>query len=541
MVKTNPNIYLLFGIVGVILNLLIMFFSLRGTYTPYKLVGISGLQGDRGKIGEMGMRGVRGLRGKKGGKGNIGNAGSRGLIGADSGNPGGQRIYCLTDDCIKKNSIYHGKTTLTDGVRIWPSDECINSGNVEYNTLDNHYVSDNNNHNIKCGYNWIWSDRQSTNSCVRDVGNDLYKNSNVRWIPGEVSEASPTLASTKGGYGVSTNNVHCKNECPECPGRNTRTKVCGNLNDSSRPARVEGTCQRETLNQLATNTLIFCCNQDGSDIEKNIGSACKPKIREYCQNEENYNECKEKMGFSNETKFRDTLGLDDRRCSLDEDKNLPGGNKDIRNWCVDSWGCCRALTGVRRMKHESWRDAYCRNLQMGWIRAANPANLVSGTKNMYQPISDKEKARLESKNFICRYVTNPTKFARAIDSKGVGPCFGLGCKKLVQEVTNSFKAQKLTGSNDDNQIVPSKLNNLKKGETTNFWSFLGENNSWGENAGNPYSSEGGELKGQMIPLKESDNMNDLYNKGELFFQCIHKDNLESGSFLSNLKKCHGTT
>ena len=40
--------------------------------------------------------------------------------------------------------------------------------------------------------------------------------------------------------------------------------------------------------------------------------------------------------------------------------------------------------------------------------------------------------------------------------------------------------------------------------------------------------------------KVPDNMEDLYDKGELFFQCIHKDNLRSGSNLSNLKKCQGT-
>jgi hypothetical protein len=158
---------------------------------------------------------------------------------------------------------------------------------------------------------------------------------------------------------------------------------------------------------------------------------------------------------------------------------------------------------------------------------------------MYQPISDKEKTRLENKNFICRYVTNPTKFARSIDSKGVGPCNGSGCKKLVQEVADNFKSQAIIGRSDSEQIYSNKLRNLKKGETSKFWSFLGENNSWGETAGNEYSSEGGILKGQMVPVEEN-QMNELYKKNELFFQCIHKDNLESGSYLSNLKKCQGT-
>jgi hypothetical protein len=540
MIKTNPDIYLLFGIVGILLNLIIMFFSLRGKYTPTTLAGVSGWQGDRGTQGNIGIKGVKGLRGKKGKRGNYGNHGAIGLIGAYSGDSAGKRIYCSSDDCIKKNTTYHAPTSLTDGVRVWPSDECINAGNFQYSTLGAHNVSDNNNHHIKCGYNWIWSDRQSANSCVKDIGDDLYKNSEVRWISGARSLASPTLASIKGGYGVSKNNLTCKNECPECPGRNTRTKVCGNLKDSSRPPRVEGTCQRETLDQLSTNALIFCCNQDGSDIEKNIGTVCKPKITEYCNNNDNLEECKAKMGFSADLKFRDTVKSNDKRCSMDADNNLPGGNNNIRNWCVDSWGCCRALTGVRRMRHESWRDAYCRTLQMGWIRAANPRNLVSGTNTMYQPISDKEKTRLESKEFVCRYVTNPNKFARAIDSKGVGPCSGRGCHTLVQEVSDNFKAQTITGGYENGQLVPKELDNLKTGESTNFWSFLGENNSWGSSAGNPYSSDGGRLGGKMRPITSSDNMGDLYDKGELFFQCIHKDNLRSGSNLSNLKKCQGT-
>ena len=106
MVKTNPDIYFLFGIVGIILNLIIMFFSLRGKYTPTTLEGVPGLQGDRGEIGNIGNRGVIGLKGKKGGRGNVGNYGSIGLIAANSGDPAGQRIYCSTDNCMKKNSIF---------------------------------------------------------------------------------------------------------------------------------------------------------------------------------------------------------------------------------------------------------------------------------------------------------------------------------------------------------------------------------------------------------------------------------------------------
>ena len=351
MFKTKPDIYLKVGVIGIVINLVILFFTLYGRFTPDNLKGVTGWQGDRGFKGRKGIQGVRGLRGKKGGRGNDGNYGSIGLQGAYSGNSAGKRIYCHSDNCFKKNSTYHGRTELTEGARIWPSDECINAGNFENDILSHHNIDDHFEHNMKCGYNWIWSDRQNSKSCVKDVGADLYRDGNVRWINGEVSESCPTLASIKGGYGVSTNNSKCKNECPECPGKNTRKKFCGNLSDYSRPARVEGTCQRETLEDLSGNSLIFCCNQDGSDIEKNMGTACNPKITEYCKNEKNKEECRKNMGFSGEAKFRDTINLNDRRCKLDKDNYLPGGDKKIRNWCVGTWGCCRALTGVRRMRH----------------------------------------------------------------------------------------------------------------------------------------------------------------------------------------------
>ena len=537
---TNPDKYVILGLVGIFINLIVMFFSLRGKYTPQTLKGVTGLQGSRGSIGTQGYSGMTGLRGKKGHRGEDGNFGNIGLIGSSDGNTSGKRIFCATENCMKKNSDFHNKTLISDGIRIWPSDECINSGNVIANRITEHQVFDKNKHNIKCGYNWLWSDRKNIDSCVRsDIGQQFNDNSNLKWISGPTSEISPTLSKTKNGYAISTNNNKCLEECPECPGKNTRTKYCSRLNDYSRPSRVEGTCQKDSLEELASNSLIFCCNQDGNDIEKNRGSACKPKITEYCENPKNKEECRKNMGFSTENKFRDTISLDDRRCQIDENKNLPGGDKDIRNWCVGTWGCCRALTGVRRMRHESWRDAYCRNLQMGWIRASSSRNLTPGTKTLFQPISDKEKQRLESKGFVCRYVKTPKMVRRSIDNKGLGPCKGDGCSGLVQEVSEDYKTQKLVSGNDIGQSVPDELAEFKKGETTNYWSFLGENMSWGKSTGNPQSPDGGILNGNMIPITEFDDKNALAESGNLFFQCVHRDNLESEVNINNLKRCEG--
>ena len=527
----NTDKYIIFGLIGIFANIILLFLMISGKYTPDTLKGAVGFQGKIGYRGPQGVKGIKGLKGKKGGRGLKGESGDTGVDADIDGLTAGKRIFCSTKDCIKE------KAEFSNNTRIWPSDDCINSGNIISNTVQKHIVNNAKTHNFNCGYNWIWSDRINANSCTK-IGNNFTKDDNtVKWIDEDINNISPTHMNNKGGFGISMNKKTCEKKCPKCPGMNTRKKKCKNLSSRSRPALVEGTCQEETINELKNNSLIFCCEEDGDDIEKNTRSACKPKLTEYCLNSKNRDECLKELGYSNNVNFRDTLTVFDEngnikrlddRCKSDEKGNRYGGDNNFRNWCINSWGCCQPLNGVRRMKQESWRDAYCRNLQMGWIRAIHPYDRVRGTKTKFQPISDNEKNRLEKKNFVCRFVKNPSKRGRSLNENGLGPCVGLGCKDLANNNISNLN-QGIVGNFEMNQPVPAIIEDgIVKGDTTKYTSFLGEDSSWGRNE-----------NGQMVELDVNDDKNKLYLEDNLFYQCIHKSNLIEGSSLKNLKECHG--
>ena len=262
--------YIIIGFIGVIINLVIMFSIINGKYTPHTLSGATGLQGLRGEYGISGSQGARGVTGDKGGRGGTAQSGRKGSIGAH-----GKIIFCSTDDCIKANSEYHS-IDQEQSVRLWPSHDCINAGDpVSHGPWDN--INDKNNHDIKCGYNWVWSDRKADDSCVKagenvkflsDKTDDTKK---VSWVnhDGISSSISPTLSNLKGGFGVSSNKDNCIDSCPECPGQqlwsntqnryvNSRAVSCGReINDRSRPPIVDGTCKNSTFNELEGKVKTF--------------------------------------------------------------------------------------------------------------------------------------------------------------------------------------------------------------------------------------------------------------------------------------------
>lgn len=405
----------LFITIGIIINILIFYYIMKNLYTKNRLKGAYGMQGHQGDIGPKGLQGPRGPRGLQGGPGEDGNPGIQGNRGKD-----GERIYCSTSDCIDKRVI----TTETDNEKIWPSKDCRKSLFTGERNEEN---EDTANLNGYCGRNWVW-ENNTNERCNNGSTNGWHGNV---WDDGSISEgvnqtykwsATQNNASELGAHFSSsidscnpTNNDDParKGNCPTI----RRNLKCRDLTSKNiHPA--EGSCRSESKDNLKNNALIFCCGQDGKDIENNNGSAClvtgKNSDGTYTYSKNRFNKCNKGPVKVRDTTFGDNVNRIYRNSAQPATQ---GGNvtyENVRSWCIGDWGCCNGLSGQKRYQNENWRQSYCRNLHSGFIekdsltqREINRLNeLGTFEGNPPNPYNKKTDTNIRGpyKDFSCREV-----------------------------------------------------------------------------------------------------------------------------------------
>jgi hypothetical protein len=347
--------------IGIIANILIFYFVMKNLYTKNRLKGAYGMQGKQGDIGPEGLRGPKGPGGPQGPRGNDGPQGPQGQQGKY-----GERIYCSSIDCNDKRIIRRDPDD-PNSEQIWPSRDCRKS-------LYTDSITDTTT-NGWCGRNWVW-EKNTVASCNNNsTQNGWYGNV---WDDGSVSEENnqtykwstvvqTNLKKEELGTHFAPSTADCNSIVDErsgnCPTVSRNSKCRDLTTKSVHPA--EGSCRNETREKLNNNALMFCCGQDGQDIEDNRGSACLVTGKtngNYTHSVDRYNKC-----TNGPIKVRDTNNKIYRNASQPAVQGGDVTHENVRSWCIGKWGCCDAMGGKKRYQNENWRQSYCRNLHSGFI------------------------------------------------------------------------------------------------------------------------------------------------------------------------------